>query len=191
MDERNLQLASLCCDWAHPWDDDPEVRKQNNETALNCLLAAEILGAKTVRFDIGVRERDVSPQQWDVVTERFTAYAKRGENAGFKVGPENHWGASRRLSVQRELFQRVNSAYGMLLHLGNWVWTRAKQRTTTTLAAPMAVHTHVNYEHAHRAETYLPLMREAGYQGCGGWSITPADEYKGGRQLAGPRLAGV
>ena len=103
--------------------------------------------------------------------------------------------ASRRLSVQRELFQRVNSpAYGMLLHLGNWDLDEGETADNNNLlAAPMAVHTHVNYEHAHRAETYLPLMREAGYQGL--WGLehhSGEDEYKKvARQLAEIRLANV
>lgn len=195
LDERNLKLASLCCDWAHPWDDDPDQREKNHQTALDCLKAAEILGAKTVRFDIGVRERDVTQEQWDLVTRRFKEYAKRGENAGFMVGAENHWGASRRLSVQRELRERVNSpAFGMLLHLGNWDLAEGETLDgNDVLAAPIAAHTHVDYEHAHVAETCLPPLREAGYKGV--WGLehhTSVDEYKKvARQLAEIRLANV
>lgn len=195
LDERDLRLASLCCDWAHPWENDPELREKNHQTALSCLRAAEILGAKTVRFDIGVREREVSEEQWDLVTRRFREYAKRGENAGFLVGPENHWGASRRLAVQKELRARVDSpAFGMLLHLGNWDLEEGETPDGNDLAAaPIAVHSHVSHEYAHRADACLPPLRAAGYRGI--WGLehhTGQDEYrKVARQLAEIQLACV
>ena len=195
LDERDLKLASLCCDWAHPWMDTPEEREKNYQEALGCLKAAEILGAKTVRFDFGVWTRDVTEEQWDYVAMRFREYCQRGENAGFKVGPENHWGASRRLAVQKELCARVDSpAYGMLLHLGNWDLEEGETLEGNDLAAvPMAAHTHVCYEHAHVATQCLPPLRQAGYTGI--WGLehhTGTNEYiKVQRQLAEIRLAEV
>ena len=193
LDDKGLELASLCCDWAHPWDDDPEKRAQNAELALKCLNAAEILGAKTVRFDVGVRQETMTEEQYDVVVKAFAAYAKRGGDNGYVVGPENHWGASRKLSVQRELFRRVNHPnYGMLLHFGNWLLEGDETLGgNDAAAAPLAAHTHVSYDYATRATEVLPRIREAGYHGV--WGLehhSGTDEYdKIGIHLGMIRLA--
>lgn len=167
MNERGITLANLCCDWAHPWDEDPDQLAANNHMAERMLRAAEILGAASVRFDVGVREDEINDEQFDYVAAKFAQYAAFGHNAGFAVGPENHWGASRRLSLQRRLHEAINSpAYGMLLHLGNWQLEDGRSADETDrLAAPLAVHTHVSYEMAMRADEVLPPLRAAGYKG--------------------------
>ena len=181
MDDKGIELASLCCDWAHPYDNDADVMAKNNATAQNCLKAAEILGAKTVRFDVGIRDEVPTEAQYDIVVKAFSAYAQRGYDHGYMVGPENHWGASRHIDVQKELFKRVNhSGYGTLLHFGNWAAKSAEEADAWDIeAAPMAVHTHIQYEYADRAAERLPLMRAAGYKGK--WSVehhSGAQEYK-------------
>ena len=180
LDEKGLEVASLCCDWAHPWDDDLAVRAKNDETAQNCLKAAEILGSKTVRFDVGVRSEDITEEQYDLIVKKFTEYAQRGYDHGYMVGPENHWGASRKISVQKELYKRVkNPGYGILLHLGNWILEEGCTIESNNLAAaPMAVHSHVSYDYAREAVELLPQLREAGYKGV--WGLehhSGVDEY--------------
>lgn len=168
MDERGLTLASLCCDWANIWSADPDWGRQCDAAAVKCMEAAEILGARTVRMDVGVPEDDISEAQFEEVCRKYAAYAKRGGEAGFVIGPENHWGASRRLSLQQRLYREINSPnYGMLLHLGNWNLEEGQTlEGNDALAAPMAVHTHVDYEHAMTAETWLPAVLGAGYGGA-------------------------
>ena len=170
LDDRGLTLANLCCDWAHPWSDDKIELEKQNQLALKMLRFAEILGAKTVRFDVGVQSDDITEAQFDYVAGKFSEYAKIGYNAGFVVGPENHWGASRRLSLQKRLYKEINSpGYGMLLHLGNWLLETGETADgNDRAAAPMAVYTHVAYELALRAEEVLPPLREAGYKGVFG-----------------------
>ena len=166
LDARGLVLANLCCDWAHPWSDDPEQLRQNNEMAERMLRCAEVLGARTVRIDLGVQEDEITEAQFDYVAGRFTQYARFAADAGFVVGPENHWGASRRLSVQRRLYSGEPPSYGMLLHLNNWILEEGRSYDETDrLAAPLAVHSHVAYELAQRADEVLPALREAGYRG--------------------------
>ena len=182
MDDRGLVLANLCCDWAHPWSDNKEELEEQNRMAEKMLRFAEILGAKTVRIDLGVREDDISEAQFDYTAGKFSEYAKIGVNAGFVVGPENHWGASRRLAVQQRLYKEINSpGYGMLLHLGNWNLLEGETADGNDRAAiSMAVHTHVSYDIALRAEEALPPLKEAGYKGA--WGVEhhlEVNEYHG------------
>jgi len=181
LDEKSLQVASLCCDWAHPWEDDPDLRAKNRQKALDCLKAAEILGTKTIRFDVGVRTEEITEEQYDYVVKAFTEFAQRGYDNGYVVGPENHWGASRKLSVQKELYKRVNHpGYGILLHLGNWILEDGCTIEENNLtAAPMAAHTHVSYDYALQSAEVLPKLREAGYTGV--WGLehhSGVDEYR-------------
>jgi sugar phosphate isomerase/epimerase len=175
MDERGLSLASLCCDGAHLWSADPDEERELDKNTVRYLEAAEILGAKTVRFDVGVREDNITEEQFEKVCKKFTAYAKRGEGAGFIVGPENHWGASRRLSVQQRLYKEVNSKnYGILLHLGNWNLEEGQTVLSNDIAAvPMAVHTHVSYDYAMKIDDWLADLYKAGYKG-----VLSVEHYK-------------
>ncbi len=91
--ERDLVLVNLCVDGPHIWEDDPAVREQHYQTALTYLQVAEYLGAKTLRIDAGGRDDDWTPEQFDLIVQRFGEYARRAYESGFKVGPENHWGA--------------------------------------------------------------------------------------------------
>ena len=168
LDDRHLTLVSLCCDGAHAWSSDPDEERMLDANAEKCLEAAEILGALTVRFDVGVREDDISERQFETVCGKFAAYAKRGAQAGFVVGPENHWGASRRLSVQQRMYREINSPnYGMLLHLGNWNLEEGQTADGNDIAAAsMAVHTHIDYEHGLSAESWLPDILSTGYSGA-------------------------
>ena len=168
MDERGLVLASLCCDWCHPWSAEPDYGKELDKNAEKYLAAAETLGALTVRMDVGVPEEDINEEQFETVAKKFRAYTKRGADAGFKFGPENHWGASRRLSLQKRLYKEINMPnYGMLLHLGNWNLEDGQTLTGNDKeAAAMAVHTHIDYEHALSADSWLASVLDTGYSGA-------------------------
>jgi len=182
MDERGLYLANLCCDHCHPWDADKDKLAEQNAYAEKMLEAAEILGARTVRFDLGVRERDITQEQFDYVASRFAQYCKRAENGGYRVGIENHWGASRRIQTVQRLYKELNTpAFGLLLHLGNWDLDEGQTaEENNILAAPMAMHTHVTYPWALRADTVIPELIRAGYTN-GTFSIehqTGTNEYE-------------
>jgi len=142
---------------------------------------------------VGVREDTMDERKYDIVVAAFLKYAQRGHDHGYIVGPENHWGASRKLSVQQELFKRVaHPGYGMLLHLNNWNLQDGETLDGNDQAvAKMAVHTHVDFTVSPRSVTVLPALRVAGYEGAWGCEHhTEVDEYrKVALQLAQIRLA--
>ncbi|MCL2812067.1 MAG: sugar phosphate isomerase/epimerase [Clostridia bacterium] len=171
MDERGLTLANLCCDGAHPWDDAEDVRNRNDAMAADCLRAARILGAQSIRFDVGIQTDTATDEQIDYVARKFSAYAKTCAEFGAKFGPENHWGASRDIAVIRKLIQAVNAPnYGHLLHLGNWQGKTPEDKFANDLEmAPKSMHMHMHFEACQDADHLFPLLAKAGYPGV--WSI--------------------
>ena len=173
LDERELELANLCVDGAHIWEDDPEVRERNYQNALAYLHAAEVLGAKTIRIDAGVRADTFTGEQFDWIVKRYKEYAQRAYDNGYRAGPENHWGAEAVPENMKRICQAVNHpAFGVLLHLkGSLEDDRAM--------APWAMHTHISWEISEgRLEETMAMLRDAGYQGY--WGIehhTGKNEY--------------
>ncbi|MDR1531742.1 MAG: sugar phosphate isomerase/epimerase [Clostridiales bacterium] len=170
LDERELTLVNLCCDYAHPWHEDPETLKKQHAVADNCLKAAEILGAKTVRFDLGVWSLEITDEQVSYISAKFREYARRAGEGGYKVCVENHWGASRRVDVQRLMLEAVNDPnYGLLLHLGNWEEDSEIKRDANDQAmARHAVHMHCAQPYCERAHEVIPAIYAAGYTGVWG-----------------------
>ena len=171
LDERGLTLANLCCDGAHPWEDKEDDRNRNDITADNCLRAASILGALSVRMDVGIRTDNATDEQIEYVARKFKAYSRYCARFGAKFGPENHWGASRDIAVIRKLIQAVDEPnYAHLLHLGNWLTDSPDKALDCDLAmAPAAMHIHMHYGACTDADHIFPLLIKAGYQGV--WSI--------------------
>lgn len=179
LDERELTLVNLCCDGCALWGDTPEEVKAQAEMAEKCLRAAEILGAKTIRIDAGVREAVMSDEQLDFVAKRYEQYCARAADFGAKLGTENHWGATTNAPELRKLLNAVSAKnFGILLHLGNWAQTEGVEKDSYTDEkrvalnaefAPRAFHTHIMYEVCMDAEKQLPPVAAAGY--CGAWSI--------------------
>jgi sugar phosphate isomerase/epimerase len=163
LDERELTLENLCIDGPHIWEHDPEVREQHYQNAFTYLHVAEVLGAKTLRIDAGVREDTFTSEQFDWIVRRFQEYAQRAHESGFRVGPENHWGAE----VVPENMQRICQAvahpgFGVLLHF--------RGNDGDALMAPWAMHTHISWEITeNHLEPSLTTLRNAGYKGC--WSV--------------------
>lgn len=175
LDERGLTLVNLCCDGAHVWDDDEKIRTENEEMAWKCIHAAEILGAKTIRIDVGVREEKIPADKMEYVVAKYTEYCKAAAKFGAKLGPENHWGGSWDYESMVTLFDMVKEPnFGLLLHLGNWYGTEEEKDKYDVLFAPKAMHIHMNFEHCMEADRVMPPLKEAGYNGC--WSI---ESHKG------------
>lgn len=163
MDERGLHLANLCVDGAHVWEEDPELRERNYRNALNNLRAAEILGAQTVRIDMGGHALEMTDEQFEYTVKRYREYAKRAEENGYKVGPENHWGTSRVPENIRKLVEAVDSpAFGILLHMENW---DVDKENGDRLCAKYAFHTHFPAWVLPRYEEKIRWLMEAGYTG--------------------------
>jgi sugar phosphate isomerase/epimerase len=172
LDERELALVNLCVDGAHIWEDDPDTREQHYRNALAHLHAAEALGARTVRIDAGVRADTFSEEQFDWIVKRYREYAQRAYDNGYRVGPENHWGAEVIPANMVRLCQAVDHpAFGVLLHF--------RGNEGDAQMAPWAMHTHLSWQITEGPlQESMVALRDTGYQGC--WSVehhTGNNEY--------------
>jgi sugar phosphate isomerase/epimerase len=170
--ERELVLANLCVDDAHIWEDDEALRESHYQNALAHLHAGEMLGARTIRIDAGGREEKWTNEQFDLIVKRYKEYAQRAYDNGYKIGPENHWGAESDPENIKKLCQAVDHpAFGVLLHF------RGNQGDS--IMAPWAIHTHISWEISESClEERLSMLAQAGYQGY--WGVehhTGVNEY--------------
>lgn len=172
LDERELVLANLCVDGPHIWEDDPDARENNYRNALAYLHAAEVLGARTIRIDAGVRADTFTDEQFDWIVRRYQEYARRAHDNGYKVGPENHWGAEVDPQNMKRICEAVNHpGFGMLLHF--------RGNAGDAAMAPWAMHTHISWEvTVDYLEVSMAMLRDAGYPGY--WGVehhTGKNEY--------------
>ena len=164
MDEKGITLANLCVDGPHLWADTKQDREKHYKGAFNYMRAAEILGAKTVRIDVGVREDTISDEQFDYVAKVYRELADFAGERDMRVGTENHWGASRDPDVLERIYRAVNSgAYGHLFHFGNF--TEGKREKGLETVLKMAMHTHVPADYMPNAKEYIRKLVNAGYKG--------------------------
>ncbi|MDZ4717289.1 MAG: TIM barrel protein [Roseiflexaceae bacterium] len=163
LDERELTLENLCVDGPHIWEDDPAVREQHYQKALTYLHVAEVLGARTLRIDAGVREPSFTSEQLHWIVRRFQEYAQRAHESGFRVGPENHWGAEVVPENMKQICEAVaHPGFGVLLHF--------RGNAGDALMAPWAMHTHISWEITeNQLEPSLTMLHDTGYTGC--WSV--------------------
>jgi len=168
LDERGLVLANLCVDGAHIWEDDPAQREANYRSALAHLHAAQVLGARTVRIDAGGREPAWTAAQFDAIVARYREYADRAAEGGYRIGPENHWGAEKVPANMVRLIQAVDHpAFGVLLHVGSWLGDDADEGDA--LVAPYVMHTHLAWQITEGPlADKMALLRGAGYRGAWG-----------------------
>lgn len=163
MDEKDMYLANLCVDWAEVWDSDQEKREKFYQNALMNLRAAEILGARTVRIDMGGRALEMTEEQFDYTVKRYREYCQIAQDCGFMVGPENHWGASRVPENIRKVYEAVDHpSFGILLHFENW---DVDKENGDRLCAKYAFHTHLAAWVIPSCEEKLRILQAAGYQG--------------------------
>jgi sugar phosphate isomerase/epimerase len=157
--EHEMELANLCVDGPHIWENDLSVREKNYQNALAYLRVAQVLGAKTMRIDAGGREENWTDEQFDLIVKRFQEYAQFAYDNGFKVGPENHWGAEVDPKNMLKLCNAVDHpGFGMLLHF--------RANAGDAMMAPWAMHTHISWDVSENflAES-LNMLRSSGYQG--------------------------
>ncbi len=185
MEERDLELANLCVDGPHIWDDDPAVREQHYQGALDYIRAAELLGAKTIRIDAGGQGDSFTEEQFDLIVKRYKEYAQLAYDAGFKIGPENHWGPEVKPETMKRICEAVDHpAFGVLLHF--------RGNAGDAIMAPWAMHTHISWDVTMNClEDSLSMLKNTGYTGY--YSVehhSGKDEYtKVGVQLAHTRDA--
>lgn len=171
LEERQLSLVNLCVDEANIWDDDTTVRERLYQNALAHLHAAEVLGAKTVRIDAGGRGETFTAEQFDWIVKRYSEYAQRAYDNGYKVGPENHWGPDVLPENMVRICEAVNHpAFGVLLHF---------KSETDSLMAPWAMHTHISWKVAEESlKASIHMLNDCGYAGY--WGVehhSGQDEY--------------
>lgn len=166
--ERELALANICIDRAHIWDNDPAVRTTNAQNAAANMKAAEYLGAQTVRIDAGGTrdERTWSEQQFELIVTQYRAWAQRAYDNGYRIGPENHWGAAMLPENIKKLCEAVDHpGFGILLHAGRW--HSADLMAGDELVAPWVMHTHFSPAVSDDATlSTMNALRASGYQGC-------------------------
>ncbi|HZP84565.1 MAG TPA: sugar phosphate isomerase/epimerase [Chthonomonadaceae bacterium] len=186
VEAREMTVANYHADGPHLWEDDPEARERNYQSALVHLRAAALLGAQTVRFDTGGAVGPMTTEQFDYLVARYQEYCRFANDHGFRVGPENHWGLSLIAENMEQLARAVDSpAYGILLHIGHW--EDGDEEGGDRRLAPWTMHTHID---ARITRTCLAermkLLLEAGYSGY--WGVehhSAQNEYaEVGYQLA-------
>jgi len=167
LDEKEMGLANLCVDGAHVWDPDPAARERLHQNALAHLRAAVVLGAQTVRLDMGGRDLTMTEEQFELTAARFREYAEVAADHGFRVGPENHFGPARSKENMLRLRQAVDHpAFGFLLHFGNWA---EEPEASDAAVAPWAMHAHISAQiTATCLEEKMRMLRDAGYRGYWG-----------------------
>ena len=165
MRARGLALVNYHADGCHIWEDDPAVRARQAALAGRHLQAAEFLGAETVRIDAGGRDRNWTPEQFDLISKTFRKWAQRAHDRGYAIGPETHWGAENYPDNILALARAVDSpAFGILLHMGKDV--AGTPDDYDRQLAPLAIHTHVDARTTYeRIDSALRILREAGYRG--------------------------
>ncbi|MGI6368560.1 MAG: sugar phosphate isomerase/epimerase family protein [Anaerolineae bacterium] len=184
--ERELELVNLAVDGAHIWEDDPEVREQHYQVALAHMAATEALGARTLRIDAGGGrdERAFTNEQFDHIVMRYQEYARRAEDNGYRIGPENHWGSEAVPEEVVRLCQAVDSpAFGVLLHTNRWHGPNAA--AGDKMVAPWVMHTHImtNVSDADLAAT-MAMLRDADYAGAWGIEMGGASYAEAGVAIA-------
>ena len=163
MDDLGIELANLCVDGPHIWDNDEAVRAKNYGEAFEYMKAGEILGAKTVRIDMGARdEGDIPEEKFEYIVKVYRELAEFAGDRGMRIGTENHWGSSRYPHNLQRVRDAVNHpAYGHLFHFGNFTDVNLGMET----AVPMAMHTHISAESVPYAKEYIRRLVNAGYKG--------------------------
>ncbi len=179
MDERDLTCVNYHADGCHPWEDDADVRTRHRALAERHLIAAEILGARTVRIDTGGRDRTWTDEQFDLIARTFREFATFAGNGGFKIGPETHWGATNYPDNMLRLHAAVASPYyGILLHLGKDMASSPGEYDRAL--APIAIHTHLDQRTCYeRIDEALDILVDAGYPGALG-----VEHHSGKNELA-------
>lgn len=162
LEERELELANLCVDGAHIWEDDPALREQHYQNALAYLRAAEVLGARTIRIDAGGQGETFSEEQFDLIVKRFREYAQRAYDHGYRCGPENHWGPEVVSENMVRLCEAVDHpGFGVLLHF--------RGDAGDSQMAPWAMHTHIMWDICENSlEPSMTMLRDAGYKSAWG-----------------------
>ncbi len=175
IDEKGLTLVNMCVDGAHIWDPDPARRAELGKSAMAHLRAAVILGAASVRIDMGGPEETMTDEQFDTTVETYKRYADFAVENGFLVGPENHTTASKVAANVVKVTEAVDHpAYGILLHLDRWAGDGDEGDRA---CAPWAMHTHIGAGIVGEVlERKMRILQGAGYDRYWGVEMHPEED---------------
>ena len=178
--EEELSLSCLATD-AQIWDDDLERREQNQLLIHNYLQIASTLRAKVLRIDAGIRNPQISENQFDYVVEKYRTYSEIARQNGFLIGPQTHQPATQVPKNIARLVETVASeAFGIIMDLDRWTDDRD---IGNELCASSAIHVHFDSSRTKdekAIERIALLLLQSGYSGC--WSL----EYRlGGSEYLG------
>ncbi len=165
LEENEMTLANLCVDGAHIWEDDAEARAQNAKNAADFIRIGEALGAKTVRIDAGCREDTWTEEAFETIVKQYRTWAIRAGEMGYRIGTENHWGATQIPENVIKLAKAVDHpAFGILFHFGN---VRGMDIDAgNELLAPYAMHTHIAAAYADGCSPLMKKLIDGGYHGA-------------------------
>ena len=169
LDQRGLELADLCVDWAELWVDDPAQREMLYKHEQAHLRAAAVLLPRFMRFDAGGRgSKDWTNEQFDYIVKRYREFAQFAYDHGFRIGAENHWGPESSWPSMQRLYKAVDHpGFAFCMHISGWQGTAAEKDLADREAAAFAAHTHIpwNVTESPALEEKLANLWNAGYQG--------------------------
>ena len=164
LEENDMILANLCVDGAHVWEPDEGARTANAARAADFIRIGEALGAKTIRIDTGGQEAAWSEEAFETIVRQYRTWARRAGEMGYRIGPENHWGATQRPANLLRLAAAVDHpAFGILFHFGNVRDMEVEEGNR--LLVPFAMHTHVPADYATTCGPLFQQLMDAGYEG--------------------------
>ncbi|KEQ22422.1 sugar phosphate isomerase/epimerase family protein [Paenibacillus tyrfis] len=170
LDERELVVANICLDGTHLVDDDPSLQDRLNQNALLHLQASETLGAKTVRIDFCMgNKQDITEAEFEFIVNTYRTYCDRAAQLGYIVGPENHMGAALNPHLLKRIAEAVDHPnFGILLHMGRWT---TDIENGDAIVAPWVMHTHIDDKsiNAGKVAGSIGSLIDAGYDGH--WAI--------------------
>lgn len=181
LDEEGLTVACLATDGTQVWDEDPDIQVNNRKRVLRYLEIASVLGARTVRIDMGPRTRDLTEEQFDLLVRGYRDYAHIARENGMRVGPQTHQPPAQVPRNVVRLYDAVASpGFGIVLDVSRWL---EDFETGDAMCAPCAMHVHFDSsrtDFSHDLEHKVRVLREAGYGDC--WAL----EYRrGGSEYLG------
>ena len=104
----------------------------------------------------------------DGIVAGYKEYAKFAADHGFKVGPENHWGAEGIWPNMQKLYKAIapHPGFGLSVHMSQWQGTPAEKAQADAESAPWVVAVHMDNDTCNGplAEK-MSLLRNAGYKG--------------------------
>ena len=120
-----------------------------------------------MRLDAGGTrdERGWTDEQLDLIVPQYREWAQRAYDNGYRIGPENHWGAEMVAENIKTLCEAVDHpGFGLLLHVGRW---HGDQDVGDALVAPWTMHTHFSTGISDESlEKMVDALYATNYQGC-------------------------